>query len=80
MIIGNFFLFQVDNLDSPINLGGKPGNIIELIIKPDTTDESPTISNVVIKACFEEIGKLSLILYLIYISMNIFLIKECFVS
>lgn len=57
MIIRKYFLLQVDNFDSPISLGGKPGNIIELIIKPDTTDETPTISNVVIKACFEEIGK-----------------------
>ena len=50
---------QVDAFTEPINLKGKPGNKIVLNIEPEDEKQVPTISNVVIKACFEPVGKLS---------------------
>lgn len=52
------FYNQVDDFTEPINLKGLPGNKIVLDIEPEDEQLTPTISNVVIKACFEPVGKL----------------------
>lgn len=56
--MNSYFLFQVFEFDSPVDLKGVSGNIIVLKIVPQNDQLSPTIKNVVIKACFEPAGKL----------------------